>query len=137
MPRVRYTADGGRYRTGGVTFEPGDEGDVAPGLADHLVENVGDFEYVDDGPEDDVEEENAGDDAEGDESEDSADDDGAETKNSVVTAPEEFTIDDIEAELETGDWDDHLETLRENEEAGKDRAGVYDAIGVRRAEIEG
>lgn len=46
MARVRYAADGGRYRVGGTTFEPGDEADVAAGLADHLVEAVGAFEYV-------------------------------------------------------------------------------------------
>ncbi|WP_137288836.1 hypothetical protein [Natronorubrum halophilum] len=136
MPTVRYTADGGRYRTGGVTFEPGDEGEVPTGLAEHLVDDVGDFEYVDGTG--DVEELPAPDDITVDEAEDESEeaDDDPETKHSVVTAPGEFTIPEIEDELETGEWDDHLETLRKNEEAGKDRAGVYDAIGVRRAEIE-
>ncbi|SEQ30956.1 hypothetical protein [Natrinema salaciae] len=132
METVRYTADGGRYRTGGVTFEPGDEGEVAPGLAEHLVDDVGGFEYVD-GDAGDTEDKDGG----SDEGESDVADGSLETKNSVVTAPEEFTIEEIEAELETGEWDDHLEMLRENEEAGKDRSGVYDAIGVRRAEIEG
>ncbi|SEW10364.1 hypothetical protein [Natrinema salifodinae] len=131
MPTVRYTGDGGRYRTGGVTFEPGDEAEVALGLAKHLVEDVGSFEHVDADAED---EDDASDEAEAESEEADAD---PETKDSIVTAPGEFTIDEIEAELETGEWDDHLETLRENEENGKDRAGVYDALGVRRAEIEG
>jgi len=134
METVRYTDEGGRYRTGGVTFEPGDVGEVSAGLAEHLVVDVGSFEYAD-GAED-AEELPTPDDLTGDEAE-AEDETEDETKNSVVTAPGEFTIDEIEAELETGEWDDHLETLRENEEDGKDRAGVYDALGVRRAEIEG
>ena len=96
MPRVRYTADGGRYRTGGVTFEPGDEGEVSTGLAEHLVEDVGSFEYVD-GAED-AEELPTPDDLTGDEAE-AEDETEDETKDSVVTAPGEFTIDEIEAEL--------------------------------------
>lgn len=48
MPRVRYTGDGGRYRAGGHTFEPGDARDVPEGLAEHLVHTVDAFEYADD-----------------------------------------------------------------------------------------
>ncbi|QLK25417.1 hypothetical protein HYG81_15185 [Natrinema zhouii] len=135
METVRYTDEGGRYRTGGVTFEPGDVGEVSAGLAEHLVADVGSFEYVDEETLETADTEDE-DETEGEDEGEEAPN-GSETKNSVVTAPDEFTIDEIEAELETGEWDDHLETLRENEEAGKDRAGVHDAIGVRRAEIEG
>lgn len=45
MPTVRYTG-GGTYRTGGVTFENGDEHDLPEGLASHLVSDVGEFEYA-------------------------------------------------------------------------------------------
>jgi len=145
METVRYTDEGGRYRTGGVTFEPGDVGEVSAGLAEHLVVDVGSFEYADEETLEKADADEAVEDAEElpetsdlttDEAE-AEDETEDETKDSVVTAPGEFTIDEIEAELETGEWDDHLETLRENEEDGKDRAGVYDALGVRRAEIEG
>jgi len=47
MVRVRYIADGGHYRVGGVGFDPGDEKDVDEELAEHL-EDVGEFEVVDD-----------------------------------------------------------------------------------------
>lgn len=117
-----YRRFGERIRT-----ERGDEITVDADLAAELVEEKGYFEYIDDGPDASA----ADDDDDTDE-----EDTDAEEKASVVSAPEEFTVDEIEAELESGEYDDHLESLRENEENGKDRAGVYDAIGVRRAELE-
>lgn len=128
MPTIRYTDDGGRYRAGGVTFEPGDEGDVSAGLAEHLIDDVGDFEYVDadEATTEDVREE----DNLPVEDESSEDDD-------LVDELQELTIPEIEAELESGRFDDRLDAVAEAEREGKDRAGVHDAIGVRRAEIEG
>jgi hypothetical protein len=43
MPTARYTADGGTYRVGGISFNPGDEHEVDAELAEHL-EDVDEFE---------------------------------------------------------------------------------------------
>ncbi|MFC6765431.1 hypothetical protein [Natrinema soli] len=133
METVRYTDEGGRYRTGGVTFEPGDVGEVSAGLAEHLVVDVGSFEYVDEeaiektdtDPDEDV------DDDASDEGEASDEDDG------LVEELDGMTIPEFEEELESGRFDDRLEAVGDAEREGQDRAGVHDAIGVRRAEIEG
>lgn len=45
MPRVRYTAEGGHYRVGGVGFDPGQEKDVDQDLAEYL-EGVDEFDVV-------------------------------------------------------------------------------------------
>jgi hypothetical protein len=135
MSRVRYTADGGRYRVAGHTFEPGDDGEVSEALAAHLVDDVGEFERVDaqaaeatDGPTDETAEAAAEVDDPPDD-EDEADDDLAATLA-------DLTIDEFEDELESGRFDDRLDAVAEAEEKGKDRTGIHDAIGVRRAEIE-
>ena len=47
MTTVRYTADGGTYRVGGHSFEPGDERDVDDELAGYLADHE-DFEVVGD-----------------------------------------------------------------------------------------
>lgn len=137
MPRVRYTSEGGRYRITGQTFEPGDVHEVTSALAAHLVDEVGEFERVDDaagaagktGPAaDDVHEED------GPPDEDDVDDDA--TDDDLVATLQELTIPEVEDELESGRFDDRLDDVAEAEEAGKNRTGVHDAIGVRRAEIE-
>lgn len=46
--------------------------------------------------------------------------------------PSEYTVDEFEAELDGGEYDDYLDELEELEAAGKDRQGVYDAIEDRR-----
>jgi len=126
MPRVRYTADGGRYRIAGVTFEPGDVEEVPSGLAEYLVGDVGSFEYVD------------GETVESADTDDGSDEaDGSDTDGDLVDELREKTIPEIEDELEAGHFDDRLEAVANAEREGKDRAGVHDAIGVRRAEIEG
>lgn len=45
MATVRYTG-GGRYRVGGVTFEPGGTHDVSDSVAEYLVDDNSDFEYA-------------------------------------------------------------------------------------------
>ncbi|WP_265112286.1 hypothetical protein [Halosolutus halophilus] len=133
MPTIRYTDDGGRYRAGGVTFEPGDEGEVSAGLAEHLVDAVGDFEYVT-LENADADKTTNGDDA----SEDSlAGEDESPEDDDLIDELQGLTIPEFEAELESGRFDDRLDAVAEAEREGKDRAGVHDAIGVRRAEIEG
>jgi len=136
VPTVRYTSEGGRYRVGGETFEPGDVHDVPDGLATHLVDDVGEFEYVDDaagaagegGPAaDDVHEEDGPPDEDGD-------DDGTDDDLAAILA--DMTIPEFEEELESGRFDDRLDAVAKAEAQGDDRAGIHDVIGVRRAEIE-
>lgn len=57
-----------------------------------------------------------------------------EVETRVVEMPElaELTVDEVEEELASGDYDDVLDRLEELEEDGKDRQGVYDAIEGRR-----
>lgn len=125
MPHIRHKEGHGRYRHTAVgESRAGDEHEVSEAAATYLCGDLGIFERVDESSEGGAD----------DDTDTDADTD-AETKDSVVTAPGEFTISEIEDELATGDWDEHLDTLEENEEAGKDRDGVYDVIGVRRAEI--
>jgi len=134
MPRVRYTADGGRYRVGGTTFEPGDTAEVSDGLAEHLVEDVGDFEEivdVDGGATTDEVEDGDGTADTGDEPDDGGDEDG------LVATLRDMTVDEFEDELESGRFDDRLDEVAEAERQGKGRTGIQDAIGVRRAELEG
>jgi hypothetical protein len=133
MPTVRYTADGGRYRTAGVTFEPGDEHVVPTGKAEHLVEDVGDFEYVDrdetagDGATDDADPEADGEElADGD-----GDGDAGDGDEFDIEAWLDIDYGDRTAKVEAGEVDDHLDTIAEAETSET----VLDAIGVRRAEL--
>ena len=134
METVRYTDEGGRYRTGGVTFEPGDVGEVSAGLAEHLVVDVGSFEYADEETLGKADADEAVEDAE--ELPETSDlttdeDDG------LVEELQGMTIPEFEEELESGRFDNRLKAVGDAEREGQDRAGVHDAIGVRRAEIEG
>lgn len=138
MARVRYTG-GGRYRTSGVTFEPGDVHDVSPGLAEHLVTEVGDFEHVtttDDSDDADSSDSTDGDTEEVDEpSENSA---SAEALDDTSYEFDEDTwFDDHEGyeareeRVRSGDVDEHLDTIDSIETSDN----VRDAVGVRRAEL--
>jgi hypothetical protein len=116
MPTVRYTADGGRYRVAGTTFEPGDDADVPNGVADRLVDDVGSFERVHEHVTDveytdvedsdaDVESEAAtgddSDDTETDDSEAAEADEDADTDTGDEAASESEAADDVE---EWADW---------------------------------
>lgn len=162
MPRVRYTADGGRYRVASHTFKPGDEADVSDGLAEHLVENHGVFEYVDayedaseadtdaapaDGDANAASDEDADDaagaDAEpasaGEESEDASEADGDTAEGdgaALAVDPSEHTISELEDELDAVEDPAALEAIREAETDGKNRTGALDAIGSRLAEVD-
>lgn len=127
MVRVRYTAAGGRYRTGGHTFEDGDEHDLPQGLAQHLVEDVGDFEYVDDEP---VASPAASD---ADEPRGGADTSGGDSDVSGFNR-DEWLEQDYQTRadrVEAGEVDDHLDTIADVETSDT----VTDAIGIRRAEL--
>ena len=123
MPRARYTADGGRYRIGRITFEPGDEKEVDRDVANHLSDHD-DFEVtVEKDAVDEPEDETDSDDAE------EEDTDGFDAAAFVDRTPVDDVVDDIEA----GEADGHLEAVQE----AADRVGVEDAAGQRRAELEG
>lgn len=130
MPTVRYTAESGRYRVAGTNFEPGDTAEVAAGLADHLVEDVGTFEYVDG----DADSTSDGAESEGG---DGSDDDESDDEGGLAETLRDMTVSEFEEELESGRFDDRLDAVADAERDGKDRTGVHDAIGIRRAEIEG
>ena len=126
MPRARYTADGGHYRVGGEGFDPGQEKTVDRALAEYLDE-LEDFKVtyensaeVPDEPTDDSDDEDA------DEADES---DGFDAVGVVDRTPVEDVADDILA----GEADEHLDEVGE----AADRVTIQDAVGERRAELEG
>lgn len=127
MPTVRYTADGGAYRVGGHTFEPGDEADVDPELAAHLAD-VESFDVLEAPSEGDADENSDGGDEQQDE-EAEADSGGLDVDAFLDRTP----VGDVADDILDGEADDHLDELAE----AADRVTVHDAIGERRAELEG
>jgi len=143
MPRVRYTADGGHYRTNGVGFDPGDVRDVGRDLATYLASRD-DFERVDwdeaaaedddtadaeaaqaDGPSEDT---TSPDETDSTAAEESADDGAFDVGAFLDRTP----VGDIADDIRAGDADGHLDELA----AEASRVTVTDAIGERRAELE-
>lgn len=124
MPRARYTG-GGTYRVAGVSFEPGDEREVDQELAAYLSDHDA-FEVT-------VEKEPTPDDVDDvEEDEPDSDDDQVEAFDAaafVDRSPMDGVIEDIQA----GEVDEHLDAVAE----AADRVGVEDAVGERRAELEG
>ena len=121
MPRVHYDG-GGRYRTSGHLFEEGDVVEVDEQLADYLCEKPA-FARVDDAPA-----------AAPDDDETPADEAEAESEGFDV----EGWIDDLHyqeraEQVRDGDHDEHLDAIAEAESA----TTVQDAVGERRAELEG
>lgn len=131
MPTIRYTADGGRYRVAGETFEPGDSADVSDGLAEHLVDDVGDFERVHENITD-VEFEEVDDDGDGS--------DGQEGKPPDVDEWEDWNEDDwLELDYQqraddvrAGLVDDHLDEIEDAETS----TTVVDAVALRKQDLE-
>ena len=119
MPTVEKTHGGQVYLTAiGTRVSTGDRIDVSEGFAEHLTETRGDFKIVDGTAEPDAD--------------DTEDDDGGnefDVEAFVTRTPVEDVADDIRA----GEADEHLEAV--DEEAT--RVTVQDAIGERRAELEG
>lgn len=123
MPHATYTAEGGYFRVGGHGFDPGDTREVDAELADYLA-GLEEFEV---------------------EGIDSADADDSDTDNGASEADadnesgfdiEEFLDDNVEpiaADIRAGEVDAHLDAIAET----ADRVTVQDAIGERRAELEG
>jgi hypothetical protein len=116
MTQVRYTADGGHYRVGGVGFDPGDTREVDDDLAEYLADHP-DFDMVGDAGGDDV--------GSGTETDETAG--GVEPPFD----PTEHTIDELEEELDTSEYGgSELHAVAAAEEDGKNRDGALEAIDV-------
>jgi hypothetical protein len=135
MPRARYTADGGHYRIGGYGFDPGDEVDVGADLAEYLRDHD-DFEVVDSTA---PESADTGADSDGESGDDS---DGGLDESTDADGPDAFDagafldrtpVEDVAADIRAGEADGHLDAVAEAAE----RVTVQDAVGERRAELEG
>ena len=121
MPLIHYS-DSGRYRTSGHQFEEGDIVDVDEDLADYLCEKDA-FGRVDG-------------DATPAESDEKPSEDETETESDGFDV--DAWIDDKHyqeraEEVRDGDYDEHLDAIAEAESA----TTVQDAVGERRAELEG
>jgi hypothetical protein len=127
MPTVRYTADGGHYRVGGYGFDPGDEKDVDDDdLVDYLADHE-DFEVLGDSarsaPEN-VEESSA--------DESTADDVGNKEFDAGAFL-DRTPVEDVADDIRAGEADANLDAIADE----ASRVTVQDAIGERRAELEG
>jgi hypothetical protein len=120
-------------------YEIGDVDDVSAADAEYLVEERGDFRYVDGPPSDDTEE--AASTSESASSEDTSEDSNDETSDETDEpdpASEAAHLADESwqravAAVEDGEADAYLDEL----EAADDRDSVQEAIEERRAELEG
>lgn len=133
MPEAEKIAGGEVYlRALDQRVSVGDRVDVSEGFAAHLREERDDFRIVDaTTPEPtaaDGSAESAGDEGAPDDESESADD-GFDADAFVDRTPMEDVVEDIRA----GEVDDHLDAVAE----AADRVGVEDAVGERRAELEG
>lgn len=132
MPRVEKTT-GGRLRTrvADQEFVAGETYEVDAETAEYLVDVRGGFEIVDAA---DTVAESA--EESPDESADAADG-GAESEDSgefdVETYLDNNNAKEIAGDIRDGDVDDHLEEIGDRAE----RVTVQDAVGKRRAELEG
>jgi hypothetical protein len=116
MPTVEKTS-GGRVNVRGIgEFERGDQADVSTADAQYLVEERGDFKIVDEASEDDAVTAFA----------------FPETDVGESGELTDFTVDEVKARLETGEFDHVLDDIKSAEEHGKDRSTVHDAIDERR-----
>ena len=123
MQRVRYTADGGHYRVGGYGFDPGDEKTVDEDLAEYLAD-TNEFDVVDESGGSDTNEST-------DESEQTGDD--SADNGFDIAGFLDRNVDPVVDDVRAGAVDEHLDDIAEQ----ADRVTVSDAIGERRAELEG
>ena len=123
MPLIHY-GGGGRYRTSGHLFEEGDIVDVDEDLADYLCEKDA-FGRVDEMPAD------AKDDTE---AESGSDEEPTESEGFDVDAwIDDNHYQERSEEVRAGKHDEHLDAIADAESA----TTVQDAVGERRAELEG
>lgn len=126
MPIAHYTG-GGTYRVAGHSFTNGDEIEVDRELAEYLAD-VEDFEVH-------VEKQaDLGDVVQEDEPSDETDEEEAEADEFAVDEFLDRTpVEDVAEDIVAGEVDDNLEAIAE----AADRVTVQDAVGERRAELEG
>ena len=118
MPTVEKTHGGlVLVRSIGERFKVGDRADVDEETARYLTDERGDFALVD------------GEEMETDESDADSENDEFDVDRFLDRTPVEDVADDIHA----GEADDHLDAVAD----AADRTTVHDAIGERRAELEG
>jgi hypothetical protein len=122
MVRVHYSG-GGRYRTSGHQFEEGDIVDVDEGLAEYLCEKDA-FGRVDE-----TSAESGNDSTEGSGDDTDAEPDGFD----VGTWIDDNHYQERAEEVRDGEHDEYLDAIAEAESA----TTVQDAVGERRAELEG
>ena len=134
MPRARYTAEGGTYRVAGISFEPGDEREVDHELADYLSDHK-DFVVSVEKAASDVESDSADDDDDEDETDSDGDGEGQGGGDGfdVGAFLDRTPVDDVVEDIKAGEADDHLSAVAE----AANRVTIEDAIGQRRAELEG
>ncbi|MUV59983.1 hypothetical protein [Halobacterium sp. CBA1126] len=124
MPEVTYTG-GGHYRVAGVGFDPGDTQDVNDDLAEYLDER-NDFEIVSET------DETGGDAPDEDTSEPESEDVDEESGFDAEAFLDRDAADIVDA-VEAGEADGHLDEVGDATEY----VTVEDAVGERRAELEG
>ncbi len=133
MPTVKKT-DGprGYIRALGRRVSVGETYEVSQGEAEYVLEERDDFELVEGqlGSEDETDADEGETDSD---DEEASDGDGFDAEAFVDRSPMDDVIEDIEA----GGADEYLDAVQAAEEDGRDRVGVQDAIGERRAELEG
>ncbi|WP_254768229.1 hypothetical protein [Salinilacihabitans rarus] len=134
MVRVRLLDDGpAQYRNrSGVSADEDDPVvDVDDEQAAYLVDETGYFEFVDPDPRlEAAADADASDDAAGDDGGDDPPDEG----KPAGLDPSGYTLEELEVELATGDYDDRLDAIEAAERAEKDRDGAYALIDARREE---
>lgn len=114
MPEVRYTGNANRYKlTGdGVTFEQGEAVTVSESTAEYVL-GLEDFETVDETVDETVQEE----------------DGPPDDEVAPPIDPGDYTISELEAELDDGNFSDaELEAIDTAESNGQNRTGARGAI---------
>jgi len=128
MPRVQKTTGSETFVRGAGRFEVGDEADVDAEMAAYLVDERGDFDYVDGPPDDAPSEEDGPPDDTGDNAEA---DDAGDDEFDVDAFLDRTPVSDVADGICAGEADDHLDAVQEAAE----RVTVQDAVGERRAEL--
>jgi len=133
MPRAHYTAEGGTYRVAGHSFEPGDIREVDRELATYLSDHD-DFEVtIEKDSGDATEDESSAEEDPDDESEADSRAFDVDGYDSVDDFLDRTPVGDVADDVRVGLVDDYLDAVADT----TDRTTVQDAVGERRAELEG
>lgn len=131
MPTVEKTTGGRlRSRVADEEFVGGETYEVDAKTAEYLVDERGGFEVVEsDRTDTDTSADDAGESPDNDEEPD----DNSDAEADIEEYLDDNNVDEISDDIHDGQFDDQLTALDEAAE----RVGVQDAIGERRAELEG